>query len=129
MTEFGCARCSGEDALTALAFCTTRLRETHRLVEQSHFGISLRECPECDQAFAAIFTEFVDRSGEDAQYFDFVPLTPAEVTSLAAQGPGVDLVKLGALGSARRRLASSWPTGKEKTIAWRTDSLSVREGY
>jgi hypothetical protein len=129
MTEFGCARCSGEDALTALAFCTTRLRETHRLVEQSHFGISLRECPECDQAFAAIFTEFVDRSGEDAQYFDYVPLTPAEVTSLAAQGSRVDLVRLGALGSVRRRLSSSWPTGAEKRIGWRTDPLSVREGY
>ena len=130
MTEFGCARCSGEDALTALAFCTTRLRETHRLVEQSHFGISLRVCPECGQAFAAIFTEFVDwTGGEDAQYFDFVPLKPAEVTSLAAQGSDVDLVRLGALGSLRRRLSSSWPTGGTKQISWRTDSLSVREGY
>ncbi|MEU8637471.1 hypothetical protein AB0C38_35285 [Amycolatopsis sp. NPDC048633] len=130
MTEFGCARCSGEDALTALAFCTTRLRETHRLVEQSHFSIALRECPECGQAFAAIFTEFVDwTGGEDAQYFDYVPLTAAEVTSLAAQGSGVDLVRLGALGSVRRRLSSSWPTGAKKRIAWRTDPLSVREGY
>lgn len=129
MTEFGCARCSGEDALTALAFCTTRLRETHRLVEQSHFGVSLRECPECRQGFAAIFTEFVARSGEDAQYFDFVPLTPGEVTSLAAQGSRVDLARLGALGSVRRRLSSSWPTGAEKRIGWRTDPLSVREGY
>jgi hypothetical protein len=129
MTEFGCARCSGEDALTALAFCTTRLRETHRLVEQSHFGISLRECPECRQGFAAIFTEFVDRSGEDAQYFDFVPLTTAEVSTLSAQGARIDLAELGALGSVRRRLSSSWPTGGEKEIAWRTDSLSVREGH
>ncbi|WP_370967590.1 hypothetical protein [Amycolatopsis sp. cg9] len=130
MTEFGCARCSGADALTALAFCTTRLRETHRLVERSHFGISLRECPECGQAFAAIFTEFVDwKGGEDAQYFDFVPLTATEVTSLAAQGSRVDLAELGALGSVRRRLSSSWPTGEEKRIGWRTDSLSVREGY
>ena len=129
MTEFGCARCSGEDALTALAFCTTRLRETHRLVEQSHFSIALRECPECGQSFAAIFTEFVDRTGEDAQYFDFVPLTAAEVTSLAAQGSRVDLGRLGSLGSVRRRLSSSWPTGAEKRIAWRTDRLSVREGY
>lgn len=130
MTEFGCARCCGEDALTALAFCTTRLRETHRLVNRSHFGISLRECPECGQAFAAIFSEFVDwTGGEDAQYFDYVPLTRAEVTSLAAQGSGVDLAELGALGSVRRRLASSWPTGAEKTISWRTDSLSVREGH
>jgi hypothetical protein len=130
MTEFGCARCYGKDALTAMAFCTTRLRETHRLVEQSHFGVSLRECPECGQAFASIFTEFVDWSGgEDAQFFDIVPLTGAEVTSLAAQGSRVDLVKLGALGSVRRRLSSAWPTGEEKTIAWRRDSLSVREGY
>ncbi|HEY3470752.1 MAG TPA: hypothetical protein VGL47_36840 [Amycolatopsis sp.] len=130
MSEFGCARCCGDDALTALAYCTTRLRETHRLVERSHFGVSLRECPECAQAFVAIFTEFVDwTGGEDAQFFDVVPLTAAEVTSLAAQGSGVDLVKLGALGSARRRLASDWPTGGEKTIAWRSGPLSVREGY
>ena len=129
MTEFGCARCSGEDALTALAFCTTRLRRTHRLVERSHFGISLRECPECGQAFAAIFTEFAGRAGADAQYFDFVPLTAAEVTSLAAQGSRVDLARLGALGSVRRRLSSSWPTGAKKEIAWRTDVLSVREGH
>jgi hypothetical protein len=130
MTEFGCARCCGEDALTALAFCTTRLRNTRSLVERSHFGISLRECPECGQAFAAIFTEFVDRAGgEDAQYFDFVPLTAAEVRSLAAQGSRVDLAQLGALGSVRRRLSSSWPTGAKKEIAWRTGALSVREGY
>ncbi len=129
MTEFGCARCSGDDALTALAFCTTRLNKTHRLVERSHFSISLRRCPECGQSFAAIFTEFVDRAGEDAQYFEFVPLTTAEVSSLAAQGARVDLAELGALGSVRRRLSSSWPTGGEKEIAWRTDSLSVREGH
>ncbi|HET6711102.1 hypothetical protein, partial [Amycolatopsis sp.] len=88
-----------------------------------------RRCPECGQSFAAIFTEFVDREGEDAQYFDFVPLTTAEVSSLAAQGARVDLVQLGALGSVRRRLSSSWPTGGEKEIAWRTDPLSVREGH
>jgi hypothetical protein len=130
MTEFGCARCYGKDALTAMAFCTTRLRETHRLVERSHFGVSLRECPECGQAFASIFTEFVDGTGgEDAQYFDIVPLTGTEVTSLAAQGSRVDLVELGALGSVRRRLSSAWPTGKTKTIAWRRDPLSVREGH
>jgi hypothetical protein len=129
MTEFGCARCCGEDALTALAFCTTRLNKTHRLVERSQFSISLRRCPECGQSFAAIFTELVDRSGEDAQYFDFVPITTAEVTSLAAQGARIDLAELGALGSVRRRLSSSWPTGGDKEIAWRTDALSVREGH
>ena len=129
MTEFGCARCSGDDALTALAFCTTRLNKTPRLVDRSHFSVSLRRCPECGQSFAAIFTEFVDRAGEDAQYFDFVPLTTAEVSSLAAQGSRVDLAERGALGSVRRRLSSSWPTGGEKEIAWRTDSLSVREGH
>ncbi|WP_328450005.1 MULTISPECIES: hypothetical protein [unclassified Amycolatopsis] len=130
MTEFGCARCYGKDALTAMAFCTTRLRETHRLVQQSHFGVSLRECPECGQAFASIFTEFVDwTGGEDAQFFDIVPLTGTEVISLAAQGSGVDLVTLGALGSRRRRLSSAWPTGGAKTISWKSEPLSVREGH
>ena len=130
MTEFGCARCYGKDALTALAFCTTRLRETHRLVERSHFGISLRECPECGQRFVAIFTEFVDwTGGEDSQYFDVVPLTGAEAEKLAAQGKDVDLDALGALGSTRRRLASDWPTGAGKTISWKSGPLSVEEGY
>jgi hypothetical protein len=130
MTEFGCARCCGADALTALAFCTTRLRETHRLVDRAQFGVSLRECPECGQAFVMIFTAFADRAGgEDAPYFDYVPLTAAEVTSLATRGSAVSRAELGAVGSARRRLSSAWPAGGNKLISWRTDALSVREGY
>lgn len=130
MTDFGRAECcGGEDAEAALAYCLKRLTPTHRVVDDSHFGVSVRVCPSCGQQFVVIFTEFVDWSGgDDSQYFDIVPVTGDEAASLVAAS-GVDLAALGALGAGRRRLSSDWPAGGSKTISWRTGAFTVTEGH
>ncbi|MDI2129570.1 hypothetical protein [Yinghuangia seranimata] len=130
MIEFGRVECcGGEDAEAALEYCFSRLTSEHRVVEDSHFGVSVRVCPSCGQRFVVIFTEFVDWSGgDDAQYFDIVPVTEDEAAAVVA-GNGADLAALGALGAGRRRLSSGWPTGGVKTISWRTGAFNVTEGH
>ena len=131
MTEFGCEHCYGDDAETVLNYCVPKgLAETDRLIGRSHFGVSIRRCVQCDQRYAAIFTEYVDYiNGEDPQYFNLIPLTLEEASELAAQAENVDLGRLSALGSSRRRLSTDWPSGQEKkTISWKTESFWVDEG-
>jgi hypothetical protein len=128
--EFGRSECcGGDDAEAAAAYCFSRLTTTHRVVSDSHFGVSLRECPNCGQQFVVIFTEFVDWSGgDDAQYFDIVPLTGDEAAALVAE-QNLDLGALGALGAGRRRLSVDWPTGAAKRTLWRTGPFPVTEGH
>jgi hypothetical protein len=126
---FGCAACYGENAEAVLAYCLGNLKQTHRLIDRNHFGVSLRACQACGQDFVTIFTEFVDWSGgEDAQYFDVVPVSPADAAFLAAKGDGVGLGELGALGAGRRHVASDWPTGAPKRISWKHGAFTVIEG-
>lgn len=74
--EFGCAECFAEDAERAGRW---RLQGVCELVDESHFGVAIRQCPACGQRFVTIFTEFVDWvDGDDPQYWDRVPVTQAE---------------------------------------------------
>jgi hypothetical protein len=129
--QLGCPQCYGDDAeATATFFNTGGLATERKLVDDSHFVVSLRRCTDCGQAFVSIFTEFVDWSGgEDAQYRDVVPVTPAEAETVRDQGEHVDLQFLGSLGEGRRRLSSDWPTGAGKRVGWRTGTFRVQEGY
>jgi hypothetical protein len=130
-TDFGCARCYGDDAQTVLAYYYERgLESDQRVVDDSHFGVSLRHCRECGQRFVWIFSEFVDwTGGEDAQYSDIVPVTADEAATVAAAGEDVDLRYLGSLGAGRRRLCSDWPTGGDKRIRWGYGVFWVTEGH
>jgi hypothetical protein len=125
--DLGCEKCYGEDAETVLAYCIKNLETTHRINDDSHFGVSLRKCPECGQRFVSIFTEFVDwHGGDDAQYFDIVPVTPIEAKYIVATE---HLVRdLGKLGHRRRRVSSDWPTGGSKQISWKRGEFHVEEG-
>ena len=88
----------------------TRARD--ELIDDSHFGVSIRRCSTCRQRFVHVFTEFVDwADGDDPQYGDLLPVTDAEAAGLAAQGGSVDLRALEALGATRRRLVMSFPRG------------------
>jgi hypothetical protein len=128
---FGCARCYGDDAQAVSGyFSGDGLATDHLVVADSHFIVSLRHCCQCGQAFVSVFTEFVDWSGgDDAQYRDIVPVTPAEAAAVLERGDPADLQYLGSLGQGRRRLSTDWPTGGPKRIDWRTGSFSVREGH
>jgi hypothetical protein len=129
-TQFGCARCYGDDAEAALAHLRGGgLQMDFRVVDDSHFGVSLGHCSACSQAFLSIFTEFVDwEGGDDAQYWDVVPVTPAEAASIREPDRSQDLRYLGSLGEGRRRLSSDWPTGAPRRISWRFGTFWVEPG-
>jgi hypothetical protein len=129
MNEFGCEQCYGENAETVLDHCLRQLKVTHKVIANSHFGVSLRECPNCGQRFTTIFIEFVDWSGgDDEQYFYIVPVTAGDVADILAGTRYADPRDLGLLGFRRRYLASEWPTGGSKTISWQEGVIDVREG-
>jgi hypothetical protein len=126
---FGCEQCYGEDAHTVMEWCIKNLKTVKRIITDSHFGVSIRLCPNCQQQFVAIFTEFVDwTGGDDAQYFDIVPVTPVELAKIEQADRSLT-TDLGGLGSGRKHVASDWPTGETKRIYWKHGVFSVREGY
>lgn len=126
--DLGCEHCYGEDAETVMQYCVKNLETTRSIVSDSHFIVSLRRCPECRQQFVAIFTEFVDwRGGDDAQYFDIVPVTPVEAKYIV-NSPNL-VGDLGELGNRRRRVSSDWPTGGTKRISWKRGEFTVEEGH
>jgi hypothetical protein len=128
--QFGCTECYGEDAAATLEFTRKHFTTTHRLISESHYGVSVRVCQKCGQQFVAIFTEFVDWSGgEDAQYFDVVPVTPEEAAEAIAADEDVTTSFLGSLGTGRKHLASDWPTGGPHRIYWGNGAFWVREGH
>jgi len=127
--SFGCARCYGEDADATWVFLRGAQRR-HWLVDQSHFDISIRQCPNCGQNFVWIFTEFIDwTDGEDPQYWDVLPITQEETESLAVQGENVDLVQIENLGRGRRRLVANHPKGEPRSILWASGRLSITPGH
>jgi len=130
-TDFGCAYCYGEDAQAVWTYHRNGgLEPQRRIVDDPHFLVSLRHCRRCGQVFVSIFTEFVDwEDGDDAQYSDVVPVTPAEAATVLEQGEQVDLRYLGSLGEGRRRLSSDWPTGGETEIGWRVGTFWVEQGH
>lgn len=127
---FGCAQCYGEDAKTVLEWCTKNLKTVKRIVTDSHFGVSVRACPTCEQQFIAIFTEFVDwQGGDDAQYFDIVPVTPVELAHLDQADRRLITIDLGKLGHGRKHVASDWPTGGCERVLWKHGAFHVQEGH
>jgi hypothetical protein len=129
-SEFGCARCYGEDAERTWGYYPS-LPVEQELVDDSHFIVQLRRCPRCSQRFVWIFTEFVDwEHGDDAQHRAIVPVTAAEAKALKRQGADVDLAYLGALGRDRRYLKTDWPTGQpNKTVGWAAGGLFIVPGH
>ncbi len=131
---FGCALCYGQDAQATWRFYGERLHCAHRLVDDSHFDVSICRCPECGQHYVWIFTEFIDwEDGEDPQYRDVLPVTPAEVRTLVSAGAGVDLKQIEALGNDRSRLVVNHPKGERyaarpKQFFWSSGGLVIMPG-
>jgi hypothetical protein len=123
---FGCGLCFGEDAEAAKAY---RLSTERDLVDESHFGVSIRRCSACAQRFVHVFTEFVDwADGDDPQYTDLLPVTDEEAARLASQGEQVDLGAIEAMGAARRRLVMSFPKGGPRHVFFTVGGLGIRPG-
>lgn len=120
---FGCQRCAGADADAAWA--AARQQRLQRLVEESHFGITLTQC-DCGQRFAVVFTERIDwQDGEDDQTWLLLPVTADEAAALQACGEADLGAKLTAIGSGRRFLVRSFPTGGGPGCWWRTDGFGI----
>jgi hypothetical protein len=94
---------------------------TADLIDESHFHVTIRQCPACSQSFVSIFTETIDwADGEDPQYWTLMPLTPREAADLTRQGGAVTEAALTGLGPGRRSLHHDHPKGAEARSYWDT---------
>jgi len=76
------------------------LRNHARLVDGSHFGVSIRVCPACSQRYVSVFAETFDwTDGDDPQYSTLLPITEAEAAALERSGSEIEAV-LKAVGPA-----------------------------
>lgn len=124
---FGCPTCLPERPSREWA---RTLGITDWLIGDSHYAVQIRQCPACGQRFVHIFSEFIDwKDGDDAQYSDVVPITPAEAEALRERGGDVTPEELAALGKGRRRLCDHHPTGKPTTIRYEGGDFGVVPGY
>jgi len=122
---FGCGRCfqaSAEEAEEA----RNRFEIIAWLVDESHYGLSIRACPHCGQRCIDVFTEVIDWSGgDDAQYWSYLPLTFEESEHLIARGKDVRPAEVELLGRDRRYLMVDFPTGKPKRVRWAQGPLWI----
>jgi hypothetical protein len=123
--RFGCERCWPADADAAHEARRTLTGEAD-LIEESHFYVRIRACPNCSQRFISVFTETIDwDDGDDPQYWALLPLTAAEAADLIQQGSSLTEATLNALGRGRKCLQHDHPKGMKARSYWGT-SLSVR---
>ncbi len=117
---FGCERCwppVAKAAWQARGLLTT----SAELIDESHFHVTIRVCPECGQRFVSVFTETIDWSeGDDPQYWTLLPVTEAEAVALVQQGDSLTETKLDEVGVGRRCLMRNRPKGEEEQVFWGT---------
>jgi len=114
---FGCDSCWPESAEAAWKGFRAMANEL-RLVDESHYIVSIRSCRNCEQRFLSMFTETVDwADGEDPQYRTILPLTEEETADLSQ--PDTKLV-LQELGPDRRSLFRDFPKGADPLVWWGT---------
>jgi hypothetical protein len=125
MTSDAC-RCVGDDSLAA--------RETIRkaqhivtLVDESHFGVSIRRCVRCGQHFLNLFCERVDwADSDDPQTIVAVPVSEDEMQRLkTADVAANESVMLEILADERRFLYHDMPKGAAETLAWKSRRLFI----
>jgi hypothetical protein len=122
--SIGCGACFGGSAGEAAA-AIGGLRMDARLVDESHFSVSLRACAGCGQRFVQLFSERVDWvNGEDPQTIVVIPITPGESERLRGRGD-VTEDELAALATGRRRLEIDHPSDGPRTVEWRSGPLVI----
>jgi hypothetical protein len=116
--QFGCQVCWPE--LPESAYLAGRnLASVAELIDESHYGVSIRRCYTCNQKFLSVFTEQIDwTDGDDPQYWTRIPITADEASELMAAGEAVTERMINALGEDRRCLQCDYPKGKGKRITW-----------
>ena len=98
-----------------------------RLVDESHYIVTVRACPSCGQEFVRVFTERIDWDhGQDPQRITVLPITHEEADALIAAGENVDETQLSRMGLDRRFLEFDWPSGEPMTSRYTTGHLVAR---
>jgi hypothetical protein len=120
-----CPHCSPADPAAAF----TSLRElpmAERLVDESHFDLSVRRCPRCGQAWVAIFTELLDwRDGDDSQAWLCLHITDGELRQLRAANEDDRERTLVGMNLSRRHLAWVHPRGNSESVSWKDGPLVI----
>jgi hypothetical protein len=76
-----------------------------RLIDESHFSVTLARCPACGQVYASTFSERIDWSrGNDPQDWLVLPLDAAEAQRLSAAPADAVEAALNALPPRRHLL-------------------------
>jgi hypothetical protein len=118
MRRFGCGHCYASANPASQAEQLGVLEKVSVLVDKSHFDVSVRRCTYCGQQFVFVWTEFVDLSGQDPQYWTLIPVDDAELEAIIAMGRRPDLEYIGSLGLDRRCLAYNHPRDSAATWNW-----------
>jgi hypothetical protein len=119
----GCASCVHAEA--AAAYDHLLASRAERLVDESHFDVSLARCS-CGQHFALVFLERIDWvGGEDDQTWLAVALSASEVAELRGTPVSEIESRLHALAWGRRFLARFFPTRGEPSIGWRESGFAI----
>lgn len=112
----GCATCWPPGADAAWEARDARDFET-RVVDESHYGVTVHRCGACGQRFVSIFTERIDWvNGEDPQEWREMPVTDAEAGAVVAAGLQPEAV-IEALAPGRRSLLH-WAPGGDDSARW-----------
>ena len=118
--------CIGDDGAAAKkAILATR--DLARLVDESHFGVSIRQCGRCGQRFLTIFCERVDWvDSDDPQAWIAAPVSEDESAKLqAADVAGDEYAIVRVLPDVRRILYNDMPKGAPDTLTWMTRRLFI----
>lgn len=99
---------------------------TDSLTDESHFMVTLLQCPVCGQCFLKIFTELIDwTNGDDSQAWMYVPISAAEAALLRSAGERVNDRFLLDMKIDRRFLSVVYPRGGEKRVQWGAGPLVI----
>ena len=119
MSQCGCDKCWSSEASKAWKAVTSIPIEEY-LIDESHYIVSIRNCPSCSQRYLQVTTETVDwKDGEDPIFRTIIPIDDEERASLTANSPPKTSV-LEAIGPRRRSLKYAWQKGEEPTTYWGT---------
>jgi hypothetical protein len=125
MTSDPC-NCLGDDCLAARE-AIRKAEHIARLVDESHFGVSVLRCARCGQRFLSLFCERVDwADGDDPQTRVVVPVSEDEARRLQAANVAADEnTILEIVANERRFLYHDMPKGAAETLAWKTRLLFI----
>jgi len=125
MTSGQCA-CAADDPVSAKA-AIRKAGHLARLVDESHFGVSISRCVYCSQHYLTLFCERVDwAEGDDPQTWVAVPVSEAEAQRLRTTNIAADenaIVEI--VSNDRRLLYHDMPKGAAETLVWKIGPLFV----